>query len=56
LSRAKVPATARNESVGIVLSPNSRWTPSVVPGAHDDTVVMEHLGQLGIRVKKPKAT
>jgi len=28
---------------------NSRWTPSIVPGGHDDTVymVMEHLGQLG---------
>jgi hypothetical protein len=28
---------------------NSRWTPSIVPGGHDDAVymVMEHLGQLG---------
>jgi hypothetical protein len=28
---------------------NSPWTPSIVPGGHDDTVymVMEHLGQLG---------
>jgi hypothetical protein len=29
---------------------NSSWTPSIVPGGHDETVymVMEHLGQLGM--------